>query len=92
MDEHVAYWTALLDGGVAVAFGPVADPAGFWGLALVEAGSETQAAALAGADPIMLADAGFRYDIQPMPNTIARPAPAPCDEPTPMREGRPSRA
>ena len=28
MARHVAYWTGLLEAGVAIAFGPVADPAG----------------------------------------------------------------
>jgi hypothetical protein len=43
MAEHVAYWTRQRDRGFAVGFGPVADPAGSWGVAIVEAGSEQQA-------------------------------------------------
>ncbi len=32
MGEHAAYWQSLLDRGEVVAFGPVLDPAGSWGL------------------------------------------------------------
>ena len=31
MIEHVAYWTGLMEKGVAVVFGPVLDPKGAWG-------------------------------------------------------------
>ena len=63
MQQHAAYWMDLMDKGKAVAFGPVADPAGFWGLALVEADSEPEKRALAAADPMTQAGAGFRYEI-----------------------------
>jgi hypothetical protein len=33
MQEHVAYWTENLRQGVAIVFGPGADPQGPWGLA-----------------------------------------------------------
>ena len=28
--EHVTYWTALRDKGIAIVFGPVLDPKGVW--------------------------------------------------------------
>jgi hypothetical protein len=36
MGRHVEYWQPLAEAGTAVAFGPVADPAGLWGLAIVD--------------------------------------------------------
>ena len=35
MHEHVAYWTELLGKGSAIAFGPVLDPKGPWGVGIV---------------------------------------------------------
>ena len=37
MQEDVGYWTAHMNAGTAVVFGPVADPKGAWG-----AGSELE--------------------------------------------------
>jgi uncharacterized protein YciI len=37
MQEHAAYWQELADRGVALVVGPVLDPAGAWGLAIVDA-------------------------------------------------------
>jgi uncharacterized protein YciI len=48
-----------------VAFGPVFDPSGAWGLGIIEAADETQARALADDDPVVIAGIG-RYDITPM--------------------------
>ena len=77
MAEHVAYWSDLLGRGEAVAFGPVLDPAGVWGLALVEAEDEAAARGLTAGDPVVRAGTGFRYEIYAMPQTAVRPrAPA----------------
>jgi uncharacterized protein len=51
MAEHAAYWHGLVDAGSAVLFGPVADPAGFWGLAVVETGSAADAERIRDEDP-----------------------------------------
>ncbi|MEJ2871768.1 YciI family protein [Actinomycetospora sp. OC33-EN08] len=51
MGEHATYWYGLVERGTAVLFGPVADPAGFWGLAVVETGSDDEAARIRDADP-----------------------------------------
>ena len=53
MAEHVAYWTELLNAGTAVAFGAVADPTEPWGLAIVEAGPDTDINALREHDPVI---------------------------------------
>jgi uncharacterized protein YciI len=71
MREHVAYWQTLADKGTAVAFGPVADPAGSWGIAIVEAETSDQVQAIRAADPVVISGLG-PVDIYPMPNAITR--------------------
>ncbi len=62
----------MSDRGVAVAFGPVLDPAGVWGLAVVEVSSETEAGELAANDPATKARLG-RIEVYPMaPGSIVR--------------------
>jgi uncharacterized protein YciI len=71
MREHVAYWQALADKGTAVAFGPVADPAGSWGVAIVEAETADEVHTIRAADPVVTYGLG-PVDIYPMPNAITR--------------------
>ncbi|WP_371781119.1 YciI family protein [Streptosporangium subroseum] len=71
MRDHVAYWQALADKGAAVAFGPVADPAGSWGVAIVEAENADEVYAIRAADPVVTSALG-PVDIYPMPNAITR--------------------
>jgi uncharacterized protein len=71
MAEHVAYWTRQRDRGFAVGFGPVADPACSWGVAIVEAESGQQARQLRAHDPAVRA--GMTAQIYPMPNAVVRP-------------------
>jgi len=66
MGQHSAYWRELTRAGTAVAFGPVADPAGVYGLGVIRADDEASARAIADADPVVRADAGFRVEIAPM--------------------------
>lgn len=40
MMQHIAYWTELMNKGKVVVFGPVLDPAGIYGMGVVEAESE----------------------------------------------------
>jgi hypothetical protein len=72
MAEHVAYWTELLNAGTAVAFGAVADPTEAWGLAIVEAGPDTDVGALRERDPVIRRGLGARLEIYPMPNAVVR--------------------
>lgn len=51
MDTHVAYWTEKIDAGIALVFGPVHDPSGAYGLAIVEVDDEEQVQALIADDP-----------------------------------------
>jgi uncharacterized protein YciI len=66
MGQHTAYWRDLTRTGTAVAFGPVLDPAGVYGLAVVRADDDAAARAIADADPVIRADAGFAFEIAPM--------------------------
>lgn len=72
MAEHVAYWTELLNAGTTVAFGAVADPTEAWGLAIVEAGPDTDINALREHDPVIRRGLGARLEIYPMPNAVVR--------------------
>lgn len=71
MGEHAAYWHALLDRRTAVVFGPVLDPAGVWGLAVVEAGSADDVHAIGAGDPAISSGVAS-FDVYPMMNATAR--------------------
>ena len=66
MQAHVAYWTEQLGRARAVVFGPVADPAGPWGLGVVRVAGEDGMRAFDAADPAIRSGRGFRYDVLPM--------------------------
>ena len=51
MERHVAYWQDLLSRERALAFGPVLDPEGPWGLGLLDLDDENDARAVAEDDP-----------------------------------------
>ncbi len=72
MQEHSAYWTALAEKRTAIVFGPVADPQGVWGVAVVEAEDEAKVRVLAENDPVMKAGDGFRHEIYPMLAAVVR--------------------
>ena len=74
MADHAVYWRKLADDGHAIAVGPVFDPRGAFGLAIVETENEAEAEALAAADPVARADLGFRWEVAPMPSIILREA------------------
>ncbi|MGN6195223.1 MAG: YciI family protein [Ginsengibacter sp.] len=42
MNEHVVYWSEFINEGTAIIIGPVADPKGVYGIAVVEVDSEEQ--------------------------------------------------
>jgi uncharacterized protein YciI len=76
MQEHVMYWTELAGRGIAVVFGPVADPKGVWGVAIVEVEDEADALALAANDPTIKSDRNFEFEIYSMPIAVLRNAAA----------------
>ena len=75
MQEHAIYWRRLADGGPAIVVGPVFDPRGVWGMAVVDVKDAAAAAALTDEDPIIHAGAGFRYEIHSVPQAILRSNP-----------------
>lgn len=66
MGEHVAYWTEMAEQGVAIVFGPVADPKGAWGLGVLEVDDEEHLLRLTENDPAIRGGIGCRYEILPM--------------------------
>jgi uncharacterized protein YciI len=71
MAEHVAYWSRLTDDGTAIVFGPVQDPAGSWGLAVVEARDESEVRALGERDPAVTSSLA-RFEVCSMMGAILR--------------------
>lgn len=67
MARHFAYWREHLDAGHVEIFGVVGDPAGAWGFAVANAADTAAVDAMTSADPVMLAQQGFSYDVFPMP-------------------------
>lgn len=72
MGEHVGYWSGLLDAGRVVAFGPVADPAGGWGVSIIDAPDEPAVQKMLDGDPVKSRGHGFSYEVFAMPGAIAR--------------------
>ncbi len=74
MRAHREYWTPRVETGVVVAMGPVADPAGGYGVAIIEAASEPALEAMQGADPVIAAGRGFAYENHRMLGIAVRPS------------------
>ena len=70
MEEHVVYWKDLSDRRIAIIFGPVLDPKGTWGVAIVEVANESEAHILGRNDPAV--QVGFTFEVYPMPGAILR--------------------
>jgi uncharacterized protein len=75
MLQHVTYWMELAQRGIAVAFGPVADPRGGYGIGIVELADNANADDLEKNDPTVKSGLGFTYEIYPMPQAVLRPHP-----------------
>lgn len=65
MQSHAAYWRDLLDKGTVLAFGPVLDTKGPFGVCLGKVADEAEARGLAANDPVIKADRGFVFEIFP---------------------------
>ncbi|HTA81433.1 MAG TPA: YciI family protein [Bacteroidia bacterium] len=63
MQQHVAYWAPHVQNGTVIVLGPVMDPKGGYGIAVVAVDSEEQLHALIAKDP---ANGLNRYEIHPM--------------------------
>ena len=66
MTAHFGYWSELAEQGKALAFGPVDDPDGNYGIGIILAEDEGEAVALRDDDPALFSSHGFRTEIAPM--------------------------
>ena len=72
MKEHAVYWREHLGKGNVIAFGVVADPAGAFGVGLVEFNELSEALEFTNNDPTIRSGRGFSFDLLPMPMGIVR--------------------
>ncbi|MGH8599904.1 MAG: YciI family protein [Burkholderiales bacterium] len=70
MHEHGLYWRGLMRQGMIVAFGPVADPKGGYGIAILRLDDEVDPQPFAVGDPAIKAEAGFAFEVYPMPQVV----------------------
>jgi uncharacterized protein YciI len=66
MLDHVGYWPRLAQEGTVLGFGPVNDPSGPYGIAIVLAESQTAAERIRDQDPAALSPYGFTTELAPM--------------------------
>ncbi|MGD0189031.1 MAG: YciI family protein [Roseiarcus sp.] len=74
MRAHQEYWRSYVEVGRVAAIGAVADPAGAWGVAIIEAESVAEVESLQARDPVLVAGRGFAYQNFVMPTIALRPA------------------
>ncbi|MDH2908029.1 MAG: YciI family protein [Candidatus Nitrosotalea sp.] len=72
MKAHSTYWSDLASKKIAIIAGPVLDPMGMWGLAVVEAKDKSEVSTYVTNDPVIKANIGFRFEIHPMAQAILR--------------------
>ncbi len=63
MERHIAYWRTF--GPKVIVIGPVLDPRGAYGIAVVEAADEAEARSMISGDPVSKAEMG-RYEVYRM--------------------------
>lgn len=69
MGDHAVYWNERMAADEVIAFGPVLDPAGTWGLALLAVADEAEARRLGEDDPAVRSGR-FTFEVHAMPMTI----------------------
>ena len=72
MERHFGYWHEQLSRGSILVFGPVADPQGAYGIAILNVANEAAAKAICAGDPAITANLGFTFDLYAMPNAAAK--------------------
>jgi uncharacterized protein YciI len=72
MAVHFAYWSGLTEQGKVLAFGPVDDPSGHYGIGIVTAEDMNDAASIRDGDPAMTSSLGFRTEIAAMFSLVTR--------------------
>jgi uncharacterized protein YciI len=73
MREHGAYWREKMAEGITLVFGPVADPAGTFGLGIIQVADEEEARRFLDHDPAIRAGFGLRYELRLMPYGVVHP-------------------
>lgn len=74
MQQHAQYWRGWMEHGRVVAFGPVADPRGSYGIGILEVEDDAELQRFVANDPVILAGRGFSYEAHPMPRgAVHRP-------------------
>lgn len=73
MQEHAVYWRECMAKNQVVVFGLVTDPAGAFGVLILEVPDEGEARRLTANDPAIRAGFGLRYEIHPMPMGAVHP-------------------
>ena len=73
MQQHAVYWRAWMAKGNVVTAGVVADPAGAYGIGVVEFEDDAGVRRFTENDPVIRAGLGLRYEVYPMPFGIMRP-------------------
>lgn len=68
MQQHVQYWQGYLQKGMVVVYGPVMDPAGVFGIAVVSVDDENELHEMMGNDPAVKVN---RYEYYPMRAVVA---------------------
>jgi uncharacterized protein len=72
MMEHAAYVKGYVDRGTVIVTGPVLDPKGPWGVAVLEVDSKGEVRSIIANDPATLSGLGFRYEVYPMLRAAVR--------------------
>ena len=72
MERHFRHWQDELARGHALVFGPVADPHGTYGLAILNVADEAAARAICADDPVLRANLGFTFALHEMPDAMAK--------------------
>lgn len=70
MQQHVDYWSDLAQKGVALIFGPVLDPAGSYGIGVVELETADDLKDLTANDPVSKSGRQFRHEAYLMPQVV----------------------
>lgn len=69
MGRHAAYWAKLMEEGLVIAYGPVLDPAGAYGMGIVEVESDEQLQEFMANDP---ANGLNKYEFYPMKAVVKK--------------------
>jgi len=70
MQQHVAYWKNLAEQGVALLFGPVADPKGTYGICVTQVENEEQITSITANDPVIQSGLNFTFETYPMVDLV----------------------